>query len=152
MVTRTQKRTIDDLFRQEGDVNAERDENSDDRLHSENRAKRIKLSIPKILDCNFFIIISNENAKVEAKCMECSKIKKGHLTTTGKNPAILSNLSDYLRSKPNDPVNTTINKRQQNIDSFISHPEKVVFLFSFRPKDFVLIPSLFLLSNSYQRI
>lgn len=44
--------------------------------------KRSK-SIPRVLDGTFFEIIKQDDDKVEAKCRECSEIKKGCIKSTG---------------------------------------------------------------------
>lgn len=131
MTTRSQKRTINDLFGEEPEINVESENN--DRLN-DNRAKRLKVSIPKILDGQFFDIISNENGKVVAKCKECGESKKGHLSTTGnfkshyrmKHPVSLSKLTDYLSSKSTEAIS---DKKQQNLNTFICLPEKVFSIF-----------------------
>lgn len=122
--TRAQKRTIDELF------GGEVIEIIED---VENRPKRIKSSVPLILDGRFFEIVSNDDGKIRAKCTECSEMKKGHMSSSANfkshyrlvHPNTFPKSNDYLEKKTNEHKATE--KLQQTLDHFVLNPSKVIY-------------------------
>lgn len=79
--------------------------------------------MPRILDGQFFKVISNEEGKIQAKCNECNQIKKGNIQSTGnfishyrsKHSASVRQLESYLAEK----VVQTKNVEQPEISSMV---------------------------------
>lgn len=97
-----------------------------------NAPKRIKITIPRILDGTFFTIEKNINGSVEARCVECRKIIKGCLTSTGNfkkhitkiHNESLNKLTDHLRTKSDAACSYP--KVQTSINTFFRQtPEQV---------------------------
>lgn len=95
-------------------------------------SKRVKKSIPRILDGKFFVIEKNHDEKIDARCIECRKVIKGSLTSTGNfkkhykkvHPALNSKLEEHLISKE-DHLNISL--KTQTLRQFTTtiKPEKV---------------------------
>lgn len=100
------------------------------------KAKKQKLSLPRILDGNFFSVVSHVEGKIDARCTECEKPIKGHITSTGnfknhyriKHASIMTSLEDYLKDRSDDVSVNGIKSRQSTISEFSSNAniEKVI--------------------------
>lgn len=135
METRSGKRLLDDEII---DISNENIENNADIENNENRAaKRYKTTVPRILDGKFFVIESNVNEKILARCIrpDCRKQIKGMLSSTGnfkshyrvKHPLEMKSLDEYLRSKGEQNASVSINSQPSISQHFTSgvKPEKV---------------------------
>lgn len=109
----------------------------DDREQGASAPKKLKLTIPRILQGTFFEIVNNCDGRIDAKCTNCSQNSRGLLTSTGnfkshyklKHPALLSSLEKYLIGKPDE----TVKLQQSNLKNFISPAvdiDTVIILFS----------------------
>lgn len=65
--------------------------------------------IPRILDGRYFLIQSNIDGKVSAKCQTCGEIRKGNISSTGNFKSHykthlpeLKELEEYLKQENND--------------------------------------------------
>lgn len=90
--------------------------------------KKQKTNIPRILDGKFYLIESQENDNISAKCLICNETKKGNIKSTGnflshyrtKHSQLANQLEEYLAnrnttSNQNDLIQstlTTISKEQ----------------------------------------
>lgn len=103
-----------------------------DDLESEPPVKKTKM--PKIFDGTFYTVEKVTMEKIEARCIECSEVRKGDITSTGnfknhyksKHPGRLKVLEEYLKKSTSEtPI---IKVHQPTISQVISSavsPESV---------------------------
>lgn len=96
-------------------------------------AKKQKFCVPKIFYGKYFSIISNDEGKIEARCIECREVKKGHVTSTGnfknhyrsRHMTLVSEMESYLKSKGDETTGSQT--RQPTLAEFSSivNPQQV---------------------------
>lgn len=118
--TRGRRRLLDYVGATDGEQSNDETEINTQQTNNENvpntqstvdpAAKRVKTKIPRILDGQFFSIQSNVNGSIDARCLECSKIFKGNLSSTGNfrkhyersHSNVMKRLNAYLNSRANE--------------------------------------------------
>lgn len=107
MLTRGQKRTHSEGIDDENTAqDIDRNYLEENNVRT-TEAKRSKISVPRILDGKFFLILKNVDGKIEAMCTQCKESRKGQLTSSrnfknhyrNKHASIVSVLEDYLKNQ-----------------------------------------------------
>lgn len=94
-----------------------------------------KKTIPRVLDGIFYEIVSQSGTKIEAKCMQCSEIRKGNENSTGnfiihyknKHPIEYTKLDQHIKLRNQSVI---VQVKQPNIiDHLLPLSMKEVFVF-----------------------
>lgn len=129
MLTRRRRQITDYLAADEAsaDISSEQIDITNDTIenNSVQASKRMRFTYPRILQGKYYEVLKDDNGKVEARCTNCSEIKKGHVTSTGNflshyrtvHATLLKELDEYRKGDSN-PESKRLSLNQTKMTKF----------------------------------